>query len=195
MFMKDIIGQVNQILLKPEGEPFSTPISEGHFKLAGLHGDSHYGLTSVTHTHQREYTDGTEIRNTRQLSILSSEELIKIAALLGVAFIDISWLSGNLLVSGIDHFSVLPYGSRLIFEGGVVLECCGENNPCHKTANITQQKYPLVQNVARDFIKSAMHKRGIVALVEHPGLIKTGESFRVKLPAAWNQAWVTFIEN
>ncbi len=193
--MQDIIGQVKQILTKAESVPFSTPIAEGQFHLEGLLGDSHYGLTMLAHGHHPEYTRATEIRNTRQLTILSSEELAEVADMLGVTFMDISWLSGNLLVSGVVNFSVLPYGSRLIFEGGVVLGCARENDPCRKTASITQQQYPLVPNVARDFIKTAMHKRGIAAWVEHPGLIKPGESFRVELPAAWNQAWVTFLES
>jgi len=188
--MKSNEGFVERILIKKQGENISREIPEGKITLEGLAGDSHYGLTMLTHGHNPEYPKGTEIRNNRQITILSADELIEIARALNIPKVDISWLSGNILISGIKNFSVVPLGSKIIFANGVVLTSSGENNPCKTPASITQSHYPEIEGIARDFIKAAMHRRGIIAWTEHAGTILPGERFRIELPNSWDPAWL-----
>jgi len=188
--MRKLTGIVEKILITPPGEKVSIAADIGQITFEGLVGDCHSGLTLTTHGRQPEYPKGTEIINLRQITILSAEELAQIAIDLQIPELEISWLSGNILVSGTPHLSVLPFGARFQFSGGVVLLCGGENNPCSTPAKITQSHYPEKTEISREFVKAAMHRRGIVAWVEHPGRIMPGESYRIELPAEWNPIWV-----
>ena len=161
--MQKLAGIVQKILITPPGEKVSKEVTNGQFTFEGLVGDCHSGLTLITHGRQPEYPKGTEISNLRQITIHSTEELDEIATDLQIPKLDISWLSGNILVSGISNISVLPFGSRFLFSGGVVLLCGGENNPCSTPAKITQSHFPEKTEISREFVKSAMHRRGTVA--------------------------------
>ncbi len=191
--MQSIIGKVEEIFITSTGENLSHSITKGVFTMEGLSGDYHYGLTLETHGRQPEYPRGTKIFNQRQVSLLSKEELSTTANELGIEKVDITWLAGNLLISGIENFSTLPFGSRMIFEGGVVLVCAGENLPCSKPAKTTQLQYPQKEDVARNFVKASMHRRGITAWVEHPAVMNCGETFKVELPQPWTQYWVDYL--
>lgn len=188
--MQKLTGIVQKILITPPNEKVSMEVSDVQITFEGLEGDYHSGLTLTTHGRQPEYPKGTEICNLRQITILSAEELAEIATDLQIPELDISWLSGNILVAGTPHLSVLPFGSRFLFSGGVVLLCSGENNPCSTPAKITQFHYPEKTEISREFVKAALHRRGVVAWVEHPGRIMPGESYRIELPAAWDPFWV-----
>jgi hypothetical protein len=187
--MREFNGKLLKVLITRKGEDVSQEILKGNVTLEGLEGDSHSGWTLFTHGRQPQYPKGTEIRNDRQISILSSGELEAISASLGIPKLEISWFSGNLLISGTPNLSVLPLGSRFYFSGGVVLICSAENNPCSQPAGITQSHYPDNPDISREFVKAAMHRRGIVAYVEHPGTLLPGESFRIEFPKPWNPLW------
>lgn len=69
---------------------------------AGVAGEEHAGLTRpscsrVVSQHPR----GTKIRNTRQFSLLSVEDMTAIAATMGIAGIDPAWLGASLVIEGI----------------------------------------------------------------------------------------------
>lgn len=192
--MKSVKGTVLQILITPPEEDVSMPIEPGQFDFEGLRGDKHYGLTLLTHGRQPEYPRGTAIRNTRQITILSREDLITTSAELEIEKIDIRWLAGNLLVTGIPYLSLLPVGSRFLFQNGVVLVCNGENDPCSKPARITQENYPEKTDVKSKFVKAAMHRRGVTAWVEHPGSMQSNEEFHIELPAPWDPYWKELID-
>lgn len=192
--MQPLSGQLLELLITPEKEDLSTPIEHGRFDFEGLVGDRHYGITSLPHGSHTGYPKGTVICNRRQVSILSQEDLREVAADLKIEKIDIRWLAGNLLVKGLQNLSLLPLGSRLFFANGVVLVCNGENDPCSLPARITQENNPQQPEVKTQFIKAAMHKRGITAWVEHPGQMLIGESFQVELPKPWHPYWMEFLE-
>ncbi|HEY0880062.1 MAG TPA: MOSC domain-containing protein, partial [Archangium sp.] len=97
---------------------------------AGLEGDRHAGLTMKTGVRQKHLPKGTEIRNARQLSLLSVEELELIAKNLGVGPLDYRWFGGNVLVRGAPGFTKLQPGTRLVFASGAVLCVDGDNEPC-----------------------------------------------------------------
>lgn len=100
--------------------------------LEGLQGEAHGGLTRpscvrVTMLHEK----GTEIRNTRQLSILSVEENAAIAAEMGLDTLDPVWLGASMVIAGIPDFSHIPPGSRLQTGAGTTLVVDLENGPCN----------------------------------------------------------------
>ena len=113
----------------------AVPQTELMMRFSGPEGDSHSGLTRpscsrVTSQHPR----GTEIRNVRQLSIVSAEDLQQIAATIGLEVLDPAWLGATLVLSGIVDFSHLPPGSRLQATNGTTLVIDMENRPCNLPA-------------------------------------------------------------
>ena len=148
----------------------------------GVVGDRHHGLTRPSDSRQlRYYPRGTMIRNRRQLTLVSVEELAEIAERLGVPHLRPEWLGANLLVEGIPGLSTLPMGTRLMFTGGAGLVCEGVNQPCRLPAEVIQQHFPWSRASAQ-FVKAAYGRRGIAASVEHPAPISSGDRVSVEPP-------------
>ena len=187
--MKKIEGKVEGLFVTPKGENISRPIDGGIFTNEGIIGDRHFGVTMLSDARTPEFSRGTVIRNRRQVSLVSLEELDAIAQELGVEEIKPEWLAANLLISGIPHFSLLPIGSRLFFEGDLVLFNDGKNLPCNTPAKIVRSHYEGVEDIQQKFIAAAMHRRGLVAWVEHPSQLVAGTICKVELPPIWEDLW------
>lgn len=187
--MSGLAGKIEGIYYTTDQENYSIPVNEIGFSFEGMHGDKHSGLTSLARTKHPEYKEKIELKNTRQISIMSVEELSLIAKELGVPEIKAEWLSTNLLVSGIPHLSKIPPGTRFYFGGGLILYNEGQNFPCKTAGNIMLEKYPHVVGIDKKFIKAALDKRGLIAWVEHPEKLKVGSLFKITLPPLWKNLW------
>lgn len=187
--MKKITGKVEGVYYTIENEKFSIPIDEVDFSFEGMQGDKHSSLTALSRTNHPEFKEKIVLKNTRQISIMSVEELSLIAEQIGIPEIKAEWLSTNLLVSGIPHLSKLPPGTRFYFTGGLILYNEGQNFPCKTTGNIISEKHPDKEGIGKEFIKAAVDKRGLVAWVEHPEKLKSGTPFEIELPPAWENLW------
>jgi MOSC domain-containing protein YiiM len=153
----------------------ATPVPVLELDFGGVVGDRHHGLTRPADTRQlRYYPRGTMIRNRRQLTLVSVEELAEVANRLGVPEVKPGWLGANLLVEGISCLSALPMGTRLLFGSGAGLVCEGVNQPCRLPAQVIQQQYGWSRAEA-EFVKAAYGRRGIAASVECPGPIIAGD--------------------
>ena len=148
---------------------------------AGFEGDRHAGITRKADSRTPHYPRGIEIRNDRQVSIVSVEELAQIAAAMDLPEIKPEWLGANLLLQGIPNLTRLPPMTRLFFGVGAVLVVQAENLPCQHPGKIIQEAYshPDLQVL---FPKAGMHLRGLVACVERPGSILRGETVEVAIP-------------
>ncbi|PHR85911.1 MAG: sulfurase [Blastopirellula sp.] len=178
-----IIGNVETILINKDSKDESIEtkkIDKVEAEFAGLAGERHSGLTSISDVrYLRQYPSGTEIRNTRQITILSREELTSMAADLDIPELMPEWLGANLVVSGIPELSMLPPSTRLMFESGAALVIDNQNRPCRYPADVIEQKHPSKGGL---FVKTAKDRRGLVAWVEREGGITTGDSIAVHLP-------------
>jgi hypothetical protein len=84
----------------------------------GFPGDTHSGLTRAACSRfPYLYKKGVEIRNSRQLTLISTEELAEIAAGLELDLLPAGWLGVNIELSGIPSLTLLPPSSRLVFNG------------------------------------------------------------------------------
>ena len=126
-----------------------------------------------------QYERGTEIRNTRQISILSSEELVQVANNMEIERVEPEWVGANLLLSGIPALSLLPPSTRLIFDNGVSIVVDMENGPCKYPGEVIDEYFP---GYGKRFPKAAQHLRGITAWVEKEGIISSGELVSVHFP-------------
>ncbi|MEL7117132.1 MAG: sulfurase, partial [Pseudomonadota bacterium] len=98
----------------------------------GIAGEHHSGTTRKACSRVwMLHNKGTEIRNTRQLSILSAEEAAVIAQKIGVDDLDPEWLGASIVVSGIPDWSHVPPGSRIQTEAKTTITIDLENGPCN----------------------------------------------------------------
>ena len=179
---KMMTGKVEGLLLSPPDSYLpAQAVDQVDVTWEGFVGDKHSGLTTQANSYQKPYPKGAEIRNVRQISLVSREELAQIAVGLDVPEVQAAWVGANMLVSGIPELTQLPSGSRLYFEGGVGLVVEGENLPCSTAGGAVQEQYPDREGLASQFPKKAIGKRGLVGWVEKPGAIRVGETVQVCL--------------
>ena len=156
------------------------PLGEVAVSYAGIAGEEHAGLTRPSCSRVvAQYPKGTEIRNVRQFSVLSVEELAAIAAKMGVERIEPAWVGASLVVEGIPDFTHLPPSSRLQGPDGVALVVDMENRPCHLPAKVIDAHLP---GVGGRFKAAAQGRRGVTAWVEREGVLRLGEMLRLHVP-------------
>jgi hypothetical protein len=100
---------------------------------------------------------------------------------LGVPDIRPEWLGANVLLRGYPDLTLLRQGARLLFDGGAGIICEGENEPCTGPGKVIAEAYGKPE-LAQGFVKAAKHKRGIVASIELPGLIRKGDRVLILIP-------------
>jgi hypothetical protein len=100
----------------------ANPVPEVRATYAGVAGDEHAGLTRPACSRTvAQYPKGTEIRNVRQFSVLSAEDLAAIARDMEVERVEPAWVGASLVLEGIPDFTHVPPSSRLQTEGGTTL--------------------------------------------------------------------------
>ncbi|VVT11187.1 MOSC domain protein [Roseovarius sp. EC-HK134] len=156
------------------------PLDAVDVTFAGVAGEEHAGLTRPSCSRViSQHPRGTEIRNARQFSVLSDEELTAIAATMGVARLEPSWLGASLVISGIPDLSHLPPSSRLQGPDGVTLVIDMENRPCHLPAKVIETHAP---GFGARFKRAALGRRGVTAWVEREGRLALGQMLRLHIP-------------
>ena len=180
--LKKLDARTEAILVNstPQQDLSSSRVPSIRATYAGLEGESHSGLVRSSCVRVRhQYPQGTEIRNTRQISIVSAEELEIIADNMGLSELKPEWLGANLMVSGIPHFSQIPPSTRMIFAGGTSLVVDLENSPCKYPGEIIDRHHP---GFGKLFAKAAVGRRGVTAWVEREGDINTDDSINLYIP-------------
>ena len=170
-------------LFKAQGKDFQTqPVSELPLTFEGIPGDFHAGFTRRSGGREPWYDRGTEMRNERQLSILSSEELRLVARRMEIPELKTEWIGGNLLVDGIPNLTRLPPRTVLFFDGGATIRVDGDNLPCRVAGRAIAAQFDGRDDLELAFPKQSDGMRGLVAWVEKQGTIKVGEGFEARIP-------------
>ena len=182
-----IKGQVSAVLAALDGDFVSAEVAELRVGFDGIEGDYHAGPTRRSGGREPWYPRGTEIRNERQVSIVAEDELALAAGEMGIARIAPAWIGANLVIAGIPMLSMLPPRTQLFFEGGVTLRIDGDNGPCRLAGAAIARNYPDRDEttLALSFVKAAKRRRGVVAWVEKPGVIGTGEKVTAHVWEQW----------
>ncbi len=151
-----------------------------NLRFDGIEGDCHSGLTRPSDSRTlRQYPRDTPIRNVRQLSLLSVEELADIASIIEIAEVKPEWVGANLVTSGIPDLTLLPPSSRMQFPSGATIVVDMENEPCRYPAEIIEKHNP---EQKLGFVKAAKHKRGVTAWVEREGDVGLGDEIIIWIP-------------
>jgi MOSC domain-containing protein YiiM len=175
-------GTVDMLLANPDrGTGLEKhAVAGARLLFAGMEGDCHGGLTRKSDSRMlRQYQRGTPVRNSRQLSILSVEELADVARRMEIPAVKPHWVGANMVVRGIPDLTLLPPSTRLQFASGAMIVVDAENHPCRYPADIIAKHHP---EAVMGFVKAAMHKRGVVGWVEAEGMIRIGDSITVWIP-------------
>jgi len=163
----------------------SSPAQDAQLTYAGIPGEEHGGLTRPACVRVRsQYPKDTEIRNVRQLSVMSAEELAEVAADCGLDGFDPSHIGASLVIRGIPDFTHLPPSSRLQFPDGSSIVVDMENRPCHLPAKVINADHP---GAGDKFKAAGKGKRGVTAWVEREGRIQVGDTVRLHVPD--QRAW------
>ncbi len=146
----------------------------------GIEGEDHGGVTRpacsrVSILHPRD----TQIRNTRQLTILAAEQIDEIAQNMGLDHFDPAWIGVSMVVEGIPDFSYVPPSSRLQTPDGATLTIDMVNHPCTLSGRSVERFAP---GYGPKFKPAAVDLRGVTAWVEREGTLTVGDEIRLFVP-------------
>ena len=146
----------------------------------GIAGDVHEGPTRSSCVRVTQlYPLNTEIRNTRQLTILSVENLAEIARDMGLERLSPELVGANVVIEGIPDLSHVTPSSRLQSESGTTMVVDRLNRPCTYPARAIEKVYP---GFGKLFRRAGEGRRGVTAWVERPGVLKIGDRLRLHVP-------------
>ena len=157
----------------------------------GIAGDRHAGATRAAGPREPWLPKGMSLRNDRQLSVLSREELALIATGLGLHALDPGLIGANLVTDGIADLSRLPPGTHLAiggswggqgrFDGHTLLRVEAYNMPCRGPGRKLAAAHDN-PDLEFAFVTVARSLRGLVLSVAHPGVIRPGDAVVVIPP-------------
>ena len=156
-----------------------------HLDFSGDRGARHEGINRASCVRMKNlYPQGTEIRNVRQLSVLSEEEMSATAQEMGLDHLDPSFLGVSIVLRGIPDFTHIPPSSRLQGADGVTITVDMENRPCVIPGREVEADLP---GHGAAFKPAATGRRGVTAWVERPGLLNLGDHMTLFVPD--QRAW------
>ncbi|WP_264212718.1 MOSC domain-containing protein [Leisingera thetidis] len=179
-------GEIIWLGLVPAGGGLQAePADRLEMGFGGIAGERHEGENRGACVRVRNlYPEGTEIRNVRQLTILSEEELAEIAAGMGMERVDPAHLGATIVLRGIPDFTFVPPSSRLQGPDGVTLTVDMENRPCVLPGREIEKDHA---GFGARFKPAAQNRRGITAWVERPGTLSLGNECTLFVPD--QRAW------
>ena len=182
--MKKIIGKIDSLFLGViEEELIKRSVKQLEFRLDGVIGDRHAGFERVTWEGDDKQVANTLRRNERQWSAVSSEELDEISEKMNLRVpLNAGDIGANFCVSGANNFSKLPKGTIFKFDSGVELIIEEYNPPClGMSKNLAQKILDKNGNVLDEtlFLQVAKYLRGLVGVVEVPGMIHKNDEFLI----------------
>jgi hypothetical protein len=175
-------GSVDLLLVNPDRDRGleKQAVEQGNLLFSGMAGDCHGGLTRKSDSRMlKQYKRGTPVRNSRQVSILSAEELAEVAQNMAIPAVKPEWVGANMVLRGIPDLTLLPPSTRLQFPSGAMIVVDAENHPCRYPAEIIERHHP---EAKKGFVAAAMHKRGVVGWVEAEGTIRIGDRITIWIP-------------
>ncbi|HJP11535.1 MAG TPA: hypothetical protein QGF27_16060 [Arenicellales bacterium] len=181
---KSLAGKVVSVH-SGDNEDLSKDIRESlTAEIEGIAGDKHHGPTRKAFEVDWQPA-GTVRRNERQWSAVSVEELAHITERLALTEpLSPDTLGANLCVEGIPEFSLLPKGTKLLFPSGAVLLVEEYNPPCGDMGSQIVAKHVTRSGeslTATAWLRPAAGRRGLVGIVDVPGVIMAGDKVEVQV--------------
>ncbi len=158
----------------------AVPIVHVDADFDGFPGEDHAGVTRPACVRVKaQHARGTIIRNVRQLSVISAEQLAETAADMDLEAIDPALLGASMVVEGIPDFSHVPPSSRFQAPSGATLVVDMENRPCSLPAREVERE---AEGFGARYKPAALGRRGVTAWIERPGRFALGDTLRLHIP-------------
>lgn len=181
--VKECLGTLVSVHAGMNEDLSKDALTSATVELDGFVGDRHRGFERVAWPGDKDPA-GTVRRNERQWSGVSVEELAVISEKMDLQEpLTAATLGANVCVEGIPDFSRLPMGTRLHFPSGAVLVVEEGNPPCSDMgAQITAKHTTRSGGRAAGhlFASRAFGLRGVVGVVDVPGVINAGDEIVVR---------------
>ena len=146
----------------------------------GVAGAFHAGLTRPACSRVKsQYARDMPIKNERQLSVISQEDLDAIAAEMGIEAIDPARMGATMVVKGLPDFTHVPPSSRLQAPSGATIAVDMENRPCQFPAKSLRHVHG---DDALAFKPAAQNRRGVCAWVAAEGPVAVGDVLTLHIP-------------
>ena len=183
----EFVGEVVWLGHVPAGETIrAKAVGKLDLGFSGDRGARHEGATRASCVRVKNlYPLGTGIRNVRQLSVLSAEELEAMAREMGLEQLDPSFLGVSIVLRGIPDFTHVPPSSRLQVADGATITIDMENRPCVLPGREIEADLP---GFGTGFKSAAEGRRGITAWVERSGELELGDRMTLFVPDQRNWA-------
>jgi hypothetical protein len=191
--MTVLIGRVTGLYVASDAaQGFVTaPVGALALTLDGIADDRHGGRTRPAGPREPWMPRGLALRNDRQLSALSKEDLSAVAAGLQLDGVRPELIGANLIVEGIDGFSRIAAGSHLAiggawggkgqFDGEVILKAEAYNRPCRGPGRKLAAAHGRPE-LEFGFVSGAKSLRGLVLSVSAAGTVRLGDAVVVVPP-------------
>jgi len=174
-----IFGRVDSLYIGKDKGVRKEPCAQLEVRPDGIVGDRHSGDLKKADGRDKGIVRGTMIRNWRQWSAISAEELEIMRQNLNLEELDGSLLGPNFILSGIRNFTQLPYGTLLKFpHAELFVEA--ENDPCTQAGKAIATVHRGIS--PHTFVKAAWHVRGLVGVVSKAGIIYAGDNLEIIFP-------------
>jgi hypothetical protein len=101
-------GKVEMLLASPDRDTGleKQKVAAARFLFSGMEGDCHGGITRKSDSRMvKQYKRNTQVRNSRQLSILSAEELAEVAVRMNIPEVMPEWVGANMVMTGIPDLT------------------------------------------------------------------------------------------
>lgn len=170
-------GEVAALCISGSKSSIKAPVDRLSLTFAGAKGDGHNAMARPAGVREPAYKRGTEIANLRQLSLVSMEELADIARRMNLDRIEPGWLAANIALEGAGPITQLPRGTIIRFQpSGASVYVTDVNTPCSFAAKLVGQGGGYAKTQTSNFVKHALGRRGLVALVYTEGEIAVGNT-------------------
>ncbi|SLN72116.1 MOSC domain-containing protein [Ruegeria meonggei] len=182
----EFVAEVAWLGHVPAGKSIrALPVEKLELGFSGEKDARHEGVNRASCVRVKNlYTQGTEIRNVRQLSVLSVEEIQATAQEMGLTQLDPTFLGVSILLRGIPDFTHVPPSSRLQVADGLTITVDMENRPCVLPGREIESDQP---GYGAAFKPAAQGRRGVTAWVERPGELRLGDKMALFVPD--QRAW------
>ncbi len=177
----DYTATITWLGMVPQADSLrAVPLESVFASYEGFAGDVHAGLVRASCVRvTSQYARGTQIRNVRQLSILSAEEMAQIATAIGLEALDPAHLGASMVLAGLPDLTHIPPNSRLQATSGATFTIDMENRPCVLPGREIEKDAP---GHGPAFKAAAKNRRGVTAWVEREGQVSLGDVLRLHVP-------------
>lgn len=175
---------ISRVFVGPAGVTLSEPREGIECGWNGIVDDRHHGRTKPAGGRETYVRKGTDLLNIRQVTIVSKEELAEIARLIDVPDVTGPDLGANIVLKNIEGLTQLPGGTTIKFPGReTLLVVIGENGPCKLPGVNIHARHPVMPRgeLTAKFHEVAKGRRGLVAMVLHPGYLYRGDTVEIIL--------------